>query len=354
MPSLSQAPVRRGGRRKETAITGAWRGHIDDHVVALAWSPDGALLAAAAIGGPITLFDGATGEVRHVLAGHGFGTAAISWSADGSLLASAGQDGAARVWDAATGRERCALDAGATWVERVAWCPVAPLLATAAGRKLRLWDAAGQLLRAYPDHGSTVADVAWKPRSREITTAAYGGLTLWSTERDEPLRRLEWQGSTLVIVWSPDKKYIATGDQDSTVHFWVAKSGTDYQMYGYHGKVRELSWNAGSRYLATGGSPTVIVWDCSGRGPQGTTPLMLNGHDEPLSALVFQRGGSLLASGGEDGKVVLWQPGTFKTALTGVSYHHGVAQLAWSPDDRLLAVGDQGGSVDVLAVTKGS
>jgi len=351
VPGVVAPPTGRG-RKKTTSIDGHWRSEIDDHVAALAWSPDGRTLAAAAVGGPITLFDRETGAIRHRLPGHGFGTAALSWSAGGQLLASAGQDGRARIWDAATGQERLSLDAGAAWVERVAWCPVAPLLATAAGRKLRLWDADGNLLRAYPDHPSTIADLAWKPRSQEITTAAYGGLALWSTEQNEPLRRLKWQGSTLTIAWSPDRTYIATGDQDSTVHFWVARSGNDYQMYGYPRKVRELAWDAGSRYLATGGSPTVVVWDCSGRGPQGTTPLMLEAHKEPLTALAFERGGGLLASGGADGALFLWHPGRFKTALTGVAYHAPVAQLAWSPDDRLLAVGTAAGSVDVLTVRR--
>ena len=36
--------------------------------------------------------------------------------------------------------------------------------------------------------------------------------------------------SSLALAWSPDSKYIVTGEQDSTVHFWNRKSGEDAQM----------------------------------------------------------------------------------------------------------------------------
>ena len=81
-----------------------WRQALDDHVIALGWSPDGTTLAAASVAGPITLFDVSAGTVRHTLAGHGFGTAALAWHPDGKRLATAGQDGKVRLWDAGTGQ----------------------------------------------------------------------------------------------------------------------------------------------------------------------------------------------------------------------------------------------------------
>jgi WD40 repeat protein len=90
-----------------------WQAAISDHVIALAWSPDGRWLAAAAVSGPSSLFDGATGQCTTVLAGHTLGTTSLSWHADSTCLASAGQDGLVRLWDASTGREQQALDAGA-------------------------------------------------------------------------------------------------------------------------------------------------------------------------------------------------------------------------------------------------
>ncbi len=73
-----------------TTLTRKWQSSIDGHVVSLAWSEPLGLLAAASADGPIALFDAKTGQLRHVLAGHGFGTACVAWSQDGKRLASAG------------------------------------------------------------------------------------------------------------------------------------------------------------------------------------------------------------------------------------------------------------------------
>jgi WD40 repeat protein len=124
-------------------LTPRWQAAIGDHVNALAWAPRGGLLAAAAVSGPIALFEGATGARQHTLAGHGFGTTALAWWLDGAFLATGGQDGCVRLWDCASGAERRVLDGGAAWVEHLAWSPDGSLLASAAGRRLRLWDAAG-------------------------------------------------------------------------------------------------------------------------------------------------------------------------------------------------------------------
>ncbi len=42
-------------------LTKLWAAPIDDYVIDIAWSPDGALLAAASAAGPIHLFAGPTG-----------------------------------------------------------------------------------------------------------------------------------------------------------------------------------------------------------------------------------------------------------------------------------------------------
>ena len=326
-----------------------WQAHIGDHVIALAWSPDGAALAAAAIGGPVTLLDGQTGRTRHVLPGHGFGTSGLSWCPQGTVLASAGQDGTVRLLEAESGKEHLTLDAGAAWVERVAWSPDGTLLASAAGRKVRLWDPAGQLVREYANYPSTVADIQWKPGTLELASAAYGELALWHPDKPEPSRVFRWKGSMLVLAWSPDGKYIATGDQDSTVHFWIVKTGKDLMMSGYPTKVRELAWDCTSRYLATGGGAVPCVWDVSGKGPAGTEPLQLAAHRDRVTALAFQHSGPLLASAGADGLAALWQPGGHKRVLARASYQSAITQLGWSRDDRGLALGTESGVVAVHA-----
>jgi WD40 repeat protein len=327
-----------------------WQAEIGDHVIALAWSPDGADLAAAGVGGPITLCDGTTGRIRHVLPGHGFGTTALSWSPQGALLASSGQDGKVKLWNVRDASLQHTLDGGSAWVERVAWSPDGALLASAAGRKVRLWNAAGQLVREYGNHPSTVADVQWKPGTQELASASYGQIALFHPDHAEPVRSLKWKGSQLVLAWSPDGKHLATGDQDSTVHFWIMRTGEDLMMSGYPMKVRELAWDHTSRFLATGGGAVPCVWDVSGKGPAGTKPVQLEGHKANVSGLAFQHSGPLLASGGADGQVILWHLSKHKRPLAQLQADSGISQMAWSPDDQRLGVGTESGAVRVYVL----
>jgi WD40 repeat protein len=336
---------------KGVAFDRLWQADVGDHVISLARSPDGSLLAAASVSGPITVFDAATGEVRQNLAGHGFGTAALSWGPDKlGRLASAGQDGLVKIWDVSTPEPALSLKGGAAWVERVAWSPSGGLLASAAGKKLKVWNARGELVREYPDHPSTITDIAWKPGTVELASAAYGRTAVWTPDHGEPRRAFEWKGSVLALAWSPDGKYLATGDQDSTVHFWVARSGRDLMMSGFQMKVRELSWDPTGRFLATGGGDTVCVWDCSGKGPEGREPILLEGHEAPLTAVAYQKAGTLLATASEDGTVRLWKPAKGARPQAVQEFDSGVSQILWGPDDRTLAVGTEEGIVALLAV----
>ncbi len=331
-----------------------WTATISDHVIDLAWSPDGRYIAAASVLGPVTIFEGRHRAVIHAFDGHEFGTMSIAWRPDSKVLASAGQDGKIRLWEITSGEATHSLDGGAAWVEHLAWRGgKKPILASAAGRKLKLWNAVGDLVREYPDHQSTISGLQWRPRVRQLASIAYGGVTLWDPQQSEAVRRLEWQGSSLVVAWSPDGKHIATGDQDSTVHFWIMSTGKDLQMSGYPTKVRELSWDATSRYLATGGGQEVTVWDCSGRGPAGTSPVTLSGHQDFLSVVRFQHHGKLLASGGTDGLVYVWQlrGRTSSLAVYEAALTAGVTSLVWSPNDQYIAVGDESGAVSVFSIS---
>lgn len=344
MPRLN--PFARGALK----LIRLWEADLGDHVAALAWSPDGSMLASASISGPIHIYEAGSGSLRHALPGHGFGTTAIGFAASGRHFASGGQDGWIRLWDVGSGQELEKMSAGSAWVERLAWCPKEDLLAAAAGKKLRLWNAQGEAVREYPDHPSTIADIQWKPGEAILASAAYEVVNLWAKDEAQPIKQFHWKGSHLALAFSPDGKFIATGDQDATVHFWIMGSGEDLQMSGYPTKVRELSWNHTCRYLATGGGPTPCIWDCGGAGPAGTSPIQLEAHDALVTALTYQHQGPILATAGEDGLLALWNPAQGRGPLAKLKCDGGLTQAAWSRNDKTLAVGGDKGIVAVFAL----
>lgn len=342
--------VNRNNRKK---LQVAWQATLPDHVISLSWSGDGAQLAAAASTGEVTLFQSKLGQKGQSVQAHSVGTLAVAWSPRSDRLATAGMDRRTRLWDR-QGSQIAELEASSDWVEHLAWHPDGSLLAASSGRTVHLWDQDGSHLTDLTDHPSTISDLSWKPNSRTLSALVYGGVMNW-TLRDNasPTFKLyPWKGSPLKMAWSPNGSMLAHGNQDATVHFWYAETAEELQMWGYSTKVRELSWDHSSRYLATGGGSVVCVWDCGGTGPEGTKPTMLQGHDEtrPVSAVQFQYRRNILASGGLDGRVCLWNPHDLKRPLLAGHVGDGssVTCLEWAPNDQLLAVGYDSGSVQVL------
>lgn len=342
-------------KKPTNRLANVWQADLPDHVIGVSWSADGSLVAAAAISGPIHLYEVHTGKLAHALTGHGFGTSAVAFHPRENVLASVGQDGKVHLWDGVLGQERAAFDGGAKWVERLAWSPDEKLLATAGGKKVRLWDfATGNLLREYDRHASTVADLEWQPGTGRLTVAAYGGISIYdpAAEGTEPDDTFEWKGSPLKLAWAPNGKMLAHGNQDASVHFWYADTGLDLHMSGYPAKVRELSWDFTGRFLVTGGGPGVCVWDCAGKGPEGTTPKMLEGHAGTLTCVAWQRRGFLVASGDEKGRLCLFQPANRAPLVGGATFNGTeLSALAWSPDDKRLVVGSGVGKVGMFQLS---
>lgn len=332
-------------RSPERVLRPIWRTELADHVIGLSFSADSRLLAAAAVSGEVAVLDGATGTLRWRTKAHEVGTCALALRPRGDVLATAGQDGRIRLFDAASGAVKAEVEGGAQWVEHLAWSPSGELLLSGAGRMARLWRPDGTRVGSLPEMSYTVSALQWHSEKESFAVAAYGEIRIFEGAAASPRRRFAWKGSMLALSWSPNGRFLATGNQDATVHLFIVATGKDLEMSGYATKVRELAWDATSRFLATGGGELVTIWDFSGKGPAGTAPMQIEGHRANVSALAFQHRGSALASGGDDGALLLWAPVQDTQLRARAELGSAVSQLAWAPDDQCIAAGSAAGQV---------
>jgi WD40 repeat protein len=109
-------------------------------IPSVAFAPDGRSIAAVELGYPtqdVLIFDAEAGALRARL--NGFpATSALAFAPDGRLLAVGGYDGAVRLLDPQTGRPVAVLAASATWSQALAFAPDGRWLAHAAGYE-NLW-----------------------------------------------------------------------------------------------------------------------------------------------------------------------------------------------------------------------
>lgn len=330
-------------------LTKHWAGQLDDYAIDLAWSPDGAVLAAASASGPVTLFGAEDGARRHELPGHEGGSNALAWRPGGMLLASGGQDGSVKLWDGAAGQHVGTAPLGNAWVEHLGWRPQGPVpvLAASAGRRFVLLNPDATVRHEFKDAPKTISALAWHPQGGCAAVAYFGGVCLWDADDFVAQKEFAYGNGIHALTWSPDSRWLVSGNQDPSVHLWMPESDVELQMSGYEGKVRHISFDAASRWLATSGSQDACIWDCSGAGPEGREPVMLP-HEAPVCGVAFQGTHSLLATASQDGNVALWSPERRQPLRATVRMPAAAACLAWSPDDRLLAIGTEKGFVYVL------
>lgn len=172
----------------------ALRGRHDSDVSALAFSPDGVLLASVGWGKEIRLWEVSTGKPLRALPGLKVSEVEepLAFSPDGRTLAHGGWRAWApgpsfvQLWDVRTGRLRRTLPSGRGAIRTVVFSPDGTLLAAADYDTIRVWDArTGSVLQTLTGPRRSQEVIAFSPEGDRLVGA--GGL---SFRRGDLLRPL--------------------------------------------------------------------------------------------------------------------------------------------------------------------
>jgi WD40 repeat protein len=116
------------------------------------------------------------------------------------------------------------------------------------------------------------------------------------------------------------------------------------------GELFALAFSPDSRIVAGGGGDSAVsLWDAGTGQLLGT----LRGHAGPVRALLFTRDGKRLASGSDDRTIRVWDVAARAHGRTIGGHFGAVTALALSPDQQLLASGSQNGSLRILEFATG-
>ena len=327
------------------------RGH-SNWVNSVAWSEDSQTLASGSSDKTVKLWNVQTGDCVRILEGHGNSVLSVAWNGD--TLASGSHDKTVKLWNVQSGYCVRTLEGHSDSVRSVAWSGDNLTLASGSNDKsLKLWNVqTGHCVQTLKGHKSAVRSVAWSGDSQTLASGSDDKtVKLWNVQSGDCVRTLEGHGYWVYsVAWSGDSQTLASGSHDKTVKLWNVQSGDCVRTLEGHDWVYSVAWSGDSQTLATGShDKTMKLWNVQ----SGECVRTLEGHSSVVRSVVWSGDSLTLASGSSDNTVKLWNVQSGERVRTLEGHSHWVNSVAWSGDSQTLASGSHDKTVKLWNVQSG-
>jgi WD40 repeat protein len=216
------------------------------------------------------------------------------------------------------------------------------LIGTYADHRARLWDlSTASVVFEFSD------GLVFNPNSDIFAVLAANSVSFYDSARYQKVKSFATDGLANGLgAFSPDGHLLAYRAEYTNVVVMDTESGKTLQTLVHPMPVLGLSWHPLGRYLAASGSD-VHIWEAR----TGQRVRMLEGHRGGQAVtLSFSHDGKLLASGGWDGRIILWDPDSARQLVD--APESGI--VSFGPDDRtLVSVGWDQQELDFFEVAPG-
>jgi WD40 repeat protein/serine/threonine protein kinase len=320
------------------------------HVMATTFSLDGRILASAGYDGIVELWDLKQADSLGTL-GRGAPIRALAFSPDGTVLATAGSDQVVHLWSVRTRQRARSLRGHTGSIGALAFSKDGRWLASGSDDgTAKLWEvlpAPGR--RNLLEHGREVNALAFSPDGTRIASADVQSLRfhLWNARTEEELANIKMEPRSLwCLAFSPAGSTVAVGGLDGSVRWFDVAERRFQTMHRAHpGAIESVAFSSDGHLLATvsrePSDATVKIWDTETRKEINRLP---EPSDIVMRAVAFSPDDRWLAVGGQDRQVKLWHLASSRV-ISLTNHQAEVWCVAFSADGRFLASGDAGRTI---------
>ncbi|MFH0882506.1 MAG: WD40 repeat domain-containing protein [bacterium] len=154
--------------------------------------------------------------------------------------------------------------------------------------------------------------------------------------------------SVTSITFSPNDSVLASGLVDGHIWLWNTNTATPKQLDGHSGRINSLAYKPDGSKLASCGNDSIKVWRTSDCNLDYFIPLTGN-----PACIDYMPNGSMLASGDDDGNVILWRAIDGNVIRTFSVGYVQINSVVFIPDGSRLACGDENGTITFWDVNSG-
>jgi len=230
-------------------------GRHASHVLQANFSPDSRYVATAGAN-YAKIWEVPSGAELRSVGNHPERVNAVNFNPGGDRLLTASADGTLKVWDWRNRNELLSIDITDGEIYYACFSPNGRFIAVGSHNGLvGLWDAnSGQHIRRFSGHSRAIPFLSFnKDGSRLITSSVDNTARVWDVGNGNNILTLG--GHTFeAAVFSPDGKFILSGNEGGKVIVWNAADGKEIiTLYHAGGEVHCVAFSADGRHFASGG-----------------------------------------------------------------------------------------------------